>query len=134
MFLTAANGATEGHRRTQDALDAMLQMARPGAGAPAMHAAALAQLGGGPLHPVLSGSVGRRIGLSLNEGAELRHGSGHALKQGEVYALHVGTPEPAGGGAIASAMIVVTASGAEILCRSSEASAPQASTPSSPAS
>jgi Xaa-Pro aminopeptidase len=126
MFVTA--GGTSGvHRRAQAALDAMLQMAGPDVSAPAMRAAALAKLGGLPLHPVLTGSVGRRIGLSLNEGGELGASGGHALKAGEVYALHVGAQDPAGGGALASAMIMVTVDGAEILCPSPNAVAAHAS-------
>jgi Xaa-Pro aminopeptidase len=121
-FVTDGDGTSTIQQRTRAALDSLLQMAGPGVGAAAMHAKALEQIGVS-LHPVLSGIVGRRIGLSLNEGGDLAAGSGHVLKQGEVYALHLGAQYPAGGGALASAMVMITAGGAEILCRSSEISA-----------
>ena len=82
---------------------------------------ALAQLHPLSLHPVLSNSVGRRIGLSLNEGGELMPGSRHTLKSGEIYSFHVGTRDAAGG-ALASAMVAITEHGTEILHRSPDAS------------
>jgi Xaa-Pro aminopeptidase len=127
-FVMAGPGAGDAQRRTHAGLDAVLTIARPGVGAQALHAAALAELGALPLHPVLSGSVGRRIGLSLNEGGELKGGNRHVLTAGEVYALHVGAQDPAGGGALAGAMIAITAHGSEILYRSPCASAARAST------
>ena len=86
MFVTAATGTSEVQQRSQAGLDALLRSAAPGVAAAALHAKATVQLGGLPLHPVLSSSIGHRIGLSLNEGGELRHDSRHALKLGEVYA------------------------------------------------
>ena len=61
---------------------------------------------------------GRRIGLSPNEGGELRHDSRHALRTGQIYALHAGTHDSQSGGAIASLMILVTSSGCEPLVSS----------------
>ena len=67
------------------------------------------------LHPVLSGSVGRRIGLSLNEGGEITSDSRHTLKPGEVYSLAVGACDPQDGGALTSAMVAITPTGSELL-------------------
>jgi Xaa-Pro aminopeptidase len=130
MFVTAGQ-PSDALRRAQAGLEAVVRAARPGIAADTLHAMAIEPLGVLPLHPVLSGSVGRRIGLSLNEGGEIRHGSSHMLVPGEMYAFHVGTRDSAGG-ALVSAMIVITANGAELLHRSPDASAPQASVPATP--
>ena len=118
MFVSAGDQASDPQRRARAGLDAALQDMRPGAAAADVYAKAMAPLGGLALHPVLGGGVGRRVGLSANEGGELRSGSSHMLQAGEVYALHVGTHDAAGGGAFASAMAVVTEKGAEVLTRS----------------
>src|SRR5439155_9607216 len=75
MFVTAVAGASAVQQRARAGLDAVLKSANPGVTAAALHAKAVEQLGTLPLHPVLSGSIGHRIGLSLNEGGELTHDS-----------------------------------------------------------
>jgi Xaa-Pro aminopeptidase len=125
MFVTA--GASASQQRAQAGLDAVLRSANPGVTAAALHATAVGQLGALPLHPMLSGSVGHRIGLSLDEGGELTNEGHHTLKPGEVYTLHVGAYDPASGGALTSAMIAITANGSEILHRSPDAAGPIAS-------
>jgi Xaa-Pro aminopeptidase len=127
MFVTVAAGDSGVQQRARASLDAALRSARPGVTAAALHAIAVEQLGALPLHPVLSGSIGHRIGLSLNEGGELTHDSRHPLKAGEVYTVQVGAYDPAGGGALASAMIVITATGVDTLHRSPDASSAIAS-------
>jgi hypothetical protein len=89
-----------------------------------LHAKALAALKPFALHPVLSGSVGHRIGLSLNEGGALTRDSRHALAAGDVYTLRVGAHDPASGGAFASALIAITPKGIDLLHRSSAPSNP----------
>ena len=96
-FVSACDPASDVHRHMQAALDAALQSIKPGARATDVFAQAAAALGSHALHPALSGSVGRRIGWSANEGGELRRDSAHVLAAGEVYALHVGGHEPVGG-------------------------------------
>jgi hypothetical protein len=64
---------------------------------------------------VLEGSVGRRIGLSLNDGGDLHAAGGEPVAAGSVYALHVGAA-----GAIASALVAVGSEGADVLCRSAD--------------
>lgn len=118
LFVTAAGRTSEAQRRAQTAMDALLKGAAPGVPARDLYAKALAPLGSLTLHPALSASVGHRIGLSLNGGSELTRDAGHALAPGEIYTLHVGTHDPAGGGAIVSAMAAITATGADILHRS----------------
>ena len=67
------------------------------------------------LHPVLGGSVGHRIGLSPDEGGALREDGSHTLAPGEVYTLQVGAHDLTAGGALISAMVAITASGADVL-------------------
>lgn len=118
-FLSAAAGPSETHTRAQAGLEALLRLAAPGVRAADLHAQAMRALGSGALHPGLSGSVGRRIGLSASEGAELRPDAGHMLAAGDIYALHVGARD-AQSGAIASAMVAITPQGCECLVRSPE--------------
>jgi Xaa-Pro aminopeptidase len=103
--------------RAQSGLEAALQFAGPGVSAADLHAHSTRPLGGSPLHPVLGGSIGRRIGLSSNEGSELRHDARHALHAGDVYALHVGTSDGQTG-AVASAMVAIIPNGHQVLVRS----------------
>jgi hypothetical protein len=69
------------------------------------------------LHPVLSGSVGNRIGYSQDEGGHLTCDSPDMLRIGDTFSLHVGAHD-AGGGAFASAMIAITPKGYDLLHRS----------------
>jgi Xaa-Pro aminopeptidase len=119
-FVCAAERPSDVQQRTRGGLEAALRFAGPGISAADLHAQATKPLGESPLHPVLGGSVGRRIGFSPNEGGELRRDAGHVLKAGDVYALHVGTSDSQAGGAMASAMVTITPNGCEVLMRSPE--------------
>jgi Xaa-Pro aminopeptidase len=118
-FVSAADPPSDIQQRAQAGLEAALRSAGPGIGAADLHAMATEPLGAHALHPVLSGSIGRRIGFSPNEGSELRHEARHVLAAGDVYALHVGTSDPQAG-AVASAMVAITPKGCEVLVRSSD--------------
>ncbi len=107
----------------RSALDTLTAAMRPGANAAELHAQALRTLESNPLHPVLGASVGRSIGLSLNEGCDLRQDSRHVLQAGKVYAVHVGARD-AKAGEIGSAMVAITSKGAEGLCSSEDAFVP----------
>ncbi len=115
LFVTGTRRASEVEQRTQASLRTLLDLAKPGAVAAELYAKATVALAPYSLHPVLSGSVGRRIGLSLNEGGEIRSDSGHALKPGEIYSLATGGYDPQAGGALTSAMLAITATGSELL-------------------
>jgi Xaa-Pro aminopeptidase len=115
-FVSAADPPSDIHDRAQAGLEVVLHAAAPGIVASDLHAKAIAPLGAHPLHPALSGSIGRRIGFSPNEGSELRPDGRHVLAAGDVYALHVGANDPTGG-AIASAMVAITPKGCEVLVR-----------------
>ena len=116
-FLTETDGPSDMHTRAQAGLEAALRLAAPGARACDIHSQATRALGISAPHPALGASVGRRIGLSANEGGELNADTSHVLAVGEVYALHVGARD-AQGGAIASAVVAITAQGCEVLVRS----------------
>jgi Xaa-Pro aminopeptidase len=117
-FVCADDRPSDIHARAQAGLAAALRSAGPGISAADLHGQAIQPLGQYQLHPVLGGCIGRRIGFSSNEGSELRPDARHVLKAGEVYALHVGTSDPQGGGAVASAMVAITPAGCELLVRS----------------
>ena len=116
-FVSAADLPSDLRQRAQAGLAAALRSAGPGICAADLHAKAIEPLGAHPLHPALSGSIGRRIGFSPNEGGELRHDARHVLEAGDVYALHVGTSDPQAG-AVASAMVAITPKGCDVLMRS----------------
>jgi len=115
LFVTGTRRASEVERRAQAGLRTLLELAKPGAAAAELYAKAVGALAPYSLHPVLSGSVGRRIGLSLNEGGEIRSESRHTFKPGEVYSLAVGGCDPQTGGALTSAMVAITTTGSELL-------------------
>jgi Xaa-Pro aminopeptidase len=118
-FVAAADRPGALQERVEAGLNAALRRAAPGVSAAALFAAASEPLGEAALHPVLGGSVGRRIGLSANEGGELKRDASHVLAAGDVYALHVGTAD-AESGTIASAMVAITPKGCELMLRSPE--------------
>lgn len=120
LFVTAVDRRTEIASGVQKSLEALKDAARPSATGAQLHALAMKALGSQPLHPVLSGSVGHRIGLSLNEGEDLRQDSAHALTVPNVYALQVGTRN-AERGALRSAIVLMTSKGPEVLCSSEDA-------------
>jgi Xaa-Pro aminopeptidase len=120
LFVSAAEPPSDLVRRAEAGLTAAMQAAEYGANSSELYAKAIEALGSDSLHPVLGGSIGRRIGLSLDEGGELRRHSDELLwvHSDDVYALHVGARDPEVGGAIASAMITMTPKGCEVLVRS----------------
>lgn len=119
LFVTAATRPSALYERVLAGLAAAHAVLAPGVEGDAVFAAACAALGTTALHPVLGQSVGRRIGLSLDEGGALTQGSRHTIASGGVYALHVGAVE-ADGGALASAMVAVGPHGVRVLCRSAD--------------
>ena len=117
-FVCAAPGSRQVAQRASAALDAALANFKIGATADILHGKAREALGALPLHMALSGSLGHRIGLSANEGHELRPGGG-AIAADVAYALRIGAHDVAEGGAIASAIVHLHGDGRlEILTRS----------------
>ena len=91
---------------------------RPGARADALHAKAVGALAPYKLHPVLGGSIGHGIGLSLHEGAEFQASSDAVLVEDGVYSLQVGAADAKAGNVLMSAIVRVAAKGTEVLVRS----------------
>jgi Xaa-Pro aminopeptidase len=117
LFVTADERPTETLRRSEAALDALIAAVRPGAQAADIHAAATSALAPLPLHPVLGGSVGHGIGLSLDEQPEFCADADGALVEDGVYTLQVGIADAEAGSALLSAIVRNAAKGAEVLAR-----------------
>jgi Xaa-Pro aminopeptidase len=119
MFVTVDDGSlTVAAHRAEAALDAIIANMRPGVRTDALHATAVGALAPYKLHPVLGGSVGRGIGLSLHEGPEFQASGDATLVEDGVYALQVGAADAAAGNALISAIARVAAKGPEVLVRS----------------
>jgi Xaa-Pro aminopeptidase len=116
LFVTASRKDSAMLDRARAAIEQAVAALRPGGELDSVFTAA-AVLGSASLHPVLSGKIGWRLGLSLDEGGYIMRGNRELIAPGEIYSLHAGTRNDAGG-AIASAMVAIGESGAEILCRS----------------
>ncbi len=102
-------------RHAAAALDALIAAVRPGARAGELYAEAANALAPFKLHPVLGGSVGYGIGLSLHESPEFRAAGDGAVVEDGVYALQVGTADA--DCILLSAIMRCTAKGADILLR-----------------
>ncbi len=100
-------------------LDAAVAAFQPDMTGTAVHAKATAAMAPHTLHPMLSHSIGWRIGLSLDDGGHLDTNNNDVPPVGTVYAIHAGVQDKAGG-AIRSAMVAMTATGPQLLCRSPE--------------
>jgi hypothetical protein len=122
LFVSEVDKTSEIARRAEAGLAAALHDVEHGVNSGGLYKKAIEPLGSHPLHPMLGGSVGRCIGLSLDEGCEAQRYSDDLLwiQNDDVYALHVGAYDPRVGGAIASAMITMTSKGCEVLVRSGE--------------
>ena len=119
MFVTVDDGtSTPAARHAEAALEAIIANMRPGARIDGLHAKALGALAPYKLHPVLGGSIGHGIGLSLHEGAEFQASADAALVEDGVYALQVGAADAKAGNALLSAVVRCTAKGVEVLARS----------------
>jgi Xaa-Pro aminopeptidase len=119
LFVTVDDGSiTAAARHAEAALDAIIADMRPGARTDALHAKAVGALTPYKLHPVLGGSIGHGIGLSLHEGSEFLASESATLMEDGVYALQVGTADAKAGNVLISAIVRVAAKGAEVLVRS----------------
>jgi Xaa-Pro aminopeptidase len=119
MFVTVDDGSImPAAHHAEAALDAIIANMRPGARTDALHAKAVGALAPCTLHPVLGGSVGHGIGLSLHEGPEFQASADAALVEDGVYTLQVGIADAKAGNVLISAIVRNTAKGAEVLARS----------------
>ena len=116
MFVTVDDGSVaDAARHAEAALDAVIATMRPGARTDALHAKAAGALAPYTLHPVLGGSIGHGIGLSLHEGAEFQASSEAVLVEDGVYSLQVGAADAKAGNVLMSAIVRVAAKGTEVL-------------------
>jgi Xaa-Pro aminopeptidase len=119
LFVTVDDGTiTAAARHAEAALDAIIATMRPGTRTDALHAQAVRALVPYKLHPVLGGSIGHGIGLSLHEGPEFQASADAMLVEDGIYTLQVGIADANAGNALMSAIVRVVAKGAEVLVRS----------------
>jgi len=119
LFVTVDAGSiTAAARHAEAALDAIIADMRPDARTDALHAKAVGALAPYTLHPVLGGSIGHGIGLSLHEGPEFQAFGDAVLVEDGVYGLQVGAADPEVGNVLTSAIVRVAAKGPEVLVRS----------------
>jgi Xaa-Pro aminopeptidase len=119
MFVTVDDGSVaDAARRAEAALDAIIANMRPGARTDALHAKAVGALAPYKLHPVLGGSIGRGIGLSLHEGPEFAASGDATLVEDGIYSLQVGAADAKAGNVLTSAIVRVAAAGYQVLVRS----------------
>jgi Xaa-Pro aminopeptidase len=121
LFVTAGMHAAPVARQAEAALDALVTAVRPGVAAADLHQRTIAALRPYTLHPILSGSVGHGIGLSLHEGPEFGDGCPASLVEDGIYSLQVGLADPPSNHILISAIVRATAKGAEVLARSPSA-------------
>ena len=95
-------------------LAAMVAGMKPGLSARTLHQLADAERGAHLLHPLADPIFGNSIGLSLDEPPLLRRNRNAPLEAGAVYSLRSGIIDNSGG-AVASAVVLVTERGAELL-------------------
>jgi len=95
-------------------LEAMVAGMKPRMSAKALHQLADAERGMHAPHPLAEPIFGSSIGLSLDEPPLLMRDSGSPLEAGAVYSLRGGITDAAGG-AVVSAMVLVSEHGAELL-------------------
>jgi Xaa-Pro aminopeptidase len=104
-------------RAANESLESLLGALRPGARLADVAERCRATSNGRELHAVLSGRYGRRIGISLNEGSEIRPGADGIVQADTVYALQVGFSDQ-GCGVVSSAIVRTRADvAAEVLLR-----------------
>jgi Xaa-Pro aminopeptidase len=119
LFVTVDDGSiTAAARHAEAALDAVIADMRPGARTDALHAKAVGALAPYTLHPILGGSIGHGIGLSLHEGAEFQASGDAVLVEDGVYSLQVGAADANAGNVLTSAIVHVAAKGPGVLVRS----------------
>ncbi len=118
MFVTVNDARSKATQQAEAALDMLIAKMRPGAPVADLHATAVDALAPSELHPVLSGSVGHGIGLSLHERPQFRAAGDGAVMENAVYTLQIGIADAASGNALLSAMVRSSPKGADILTRS----------------
>ncbi len=114
-FVRAATASDALQEKLDAILAAMIAAAKPGL--PCQGLANIVDAGriGFRRHPLADGVFGSSIGLSLDEPPILTRDSHAPLEPDVVYSLRAGLIDGSGAGALASAMIVLSAKGTEVL-------------------
>jgi Xaa-Pro aminopeptidase len=102
----------------KSALDEMIVVAKPGASSSDLAAVQNKYIIRAQSHPVLLGSLGSGIGVSLEEVPILTSGSPDTIKTEDIISLKLGIIEENGQAGFASALVHVQSSGNEILWKS----------------
>jgi Xaa-Pro aminopeptidase len=110
-----ATRETPAHAAAEAALSAVLREVRPGVVATALSQAAQTNLAGLETHPFVAANIGNGIGVSRAEAPFLGAGDLSPLQDGDVCSLRVGARAGTADNAIASAMVRVGPTGADIL-------------------
>jgi Xaa-Pro dipeptidase len=113
-FVQIATRDSEAKAKADRALRAMIAAAKPGTPVRQLRTLIEAERGALRVHPLADQSCGTSIGLSLDE-QSLAADSDVVLEQDGVYSLRTGFVDETGAGAMASAMVHVTATGPQLL-------------------
>lgn len=106
-FVTLGERRSRAQAAADNALEAMIRIARPGATGRDFAAAMNAAGDGLTAHPMVRDELGTGIGLSLEEPPVLRPDGTDSIAAGGVYALQTGFADEAAGNALVSALIAV---------------------------
>ena len=102
-------------REAEDILRAMLAQMKPGTSCRELHQIGQIARGKRALHPLADTAFGSSIGLSLDETPLLTRDGDATLEAGALYSLRSGLMEEHGGGAVLSAIVLVTEREPEVL-------------------
>ena len=107
--------------KVERVLNAMIASTKPGLSCPDLAKIVAVAGGGFAPHPLAEAVFGSSIGLALDEPPILTRDGTATLEPGAVYSLRAGLLDESGTGALASAMLAVTANGSDILWRDGKA-------------
>jgi Xaa-Pro aminopeptidase len=113
--IAATNHALQ--EKVDGILDAMVASAKPGLSCQELRRIVDQGRGALRLHPLAATVLGGAIGLALDEPPALTPDSNTKLEAGAVYSLRAGLIDDTGAGVVASAVVVVTPNGPDVLWR-----------------
>jgi Xaa-Pro aminopeptidase len=116
-FVTIGDGAKPAKARAAAALNAMIGLAKPGVPVSEIAGIATNHLAGHEAHPMIGGSFGHAIGLSMTEAPEFTAGNSASLRSGNCYTLRFGISDETDGCALVSAMVRITNDGNQLIGR-----------------
>lgn len=114
-FVTLASRPGAARAKAGGILTSLLPQIRAGATGRALAASIHAQAQGWRPHPMVAGSVGNAVGLTLEEEPVLRVDSDQPITAGAVLSVRIGLGDGKGDNAIVSALVQAGAAGSEVL-------------------